>query len=666
MELRPRKGRSAHPPSTPSEGKHSSRKPPQSVSRKKPASSPIFIPSDNEATDPKHNLLGSYPDFVQDKHESVLLPETPISEFVTSTQKALSSTIKQKKKAASHVKKKVTKVREITQQDSIAMEDAFPINDCNTVPLDTVHLDDTGTGDQICALKDADATKTITNSAYKDSSKLDREIIVKNCKNTQSAKKKSAAKSGRGERRILESEEVARITRDDKVDQVNVQEPDAPFPAVSDGCYQTLSLTLSDDVTAQASGELQVDLCVRKNLASTLEEDVQVQDSKASSKKKSRSNKKNFNEDRLSRKLFEESSLLSPDTEPDSSKEEETRMDRKKIEKSDKMSSEKEFTEEGIGSECIQTYASDEPSHRDPFSGNERGKERGTVFDNALEVEHDKMKGVATHIEDHNNTDDDNDSNASSSSDEDEAYLASIFASALKAHLHISEPSLPGKPMAMQSEQDVEEGENVSRKDAVKGSHLNGNNGRLGGCGLSWAPKVALSAPKSCRPQQAGPSKSSPSKIWEKDRCLVDGLCVPPPDPAKLNKLARQQKKDTIGNKWYNLSAPTITPELKKELQIVKLRGVLDPKRHYKAEDSKGLPKYFQVGTVIGGPADFYSGRLTKKEQKNSLANELLSNTSLSNYRKRKYLEIQDQKQAGGKGFMKKKKMKRTPAWAKI
>ncbi|KAH7293759.1 hypothetical protein KP509_28G041200 [Ceratopteris richardii] len=109
-----------------------------------------------------------------------------------------------------------------------------------------------------------------------------------------------------------------------------------------------------------------------------------------------------------------------------------------------------------------------------------------------------------------------------------------------------------------------------------------------------------------------------------------------------------------------------MTPELKQELQLVKLRGVLDPKRHYKAEDSRGLPQYFQVGTVVGGPADFYSGRLTKREQKASLASELLADSSLSAYRKRKYLEIQDQKQAGGKGFFKKKQKKRKPSWAQI
>lgn len=28
---------------------------------------------------------------------------------------------------------------------------------------------------------------------------------------------------------------------------------------------------------------------------------------------------------------------------------------------------------------------------------------------------------------------------------------------------------------------------------------------------------------------------------------------------------------------------------------VVQLRGVVDPKRHYKANDTKGVPKFFQV-----------------------------------------------------------------------
>ena len=37
-----------------------------------------------------------------------------------------------------------------------------------------------------------------------------------------------------------------------------------------------------------------------------------------------------------------------------------------------------------------------------------------------------------------------------------------------------------------------------------------------------------------------------------------------------------------------------MTPEIKRDLQLLKSRSVLDPKRFYKRDSSKGLHKFFQ------------------------------------------------------------------------
>lgn len=52
-----------------------------------------------------------------------------------------------------------------------------------------------------------------------------------------------------------------------------------------------------------------------------------------------------------------------------------------------------------------------------------------------------------------------------------------------------------------------------------------------------------------------------------------------------------------------------MTDETKRDLKLLRLRGTFDPKRFYKSSDhKKGLPKFFQVGTVVESSADFYSG----------------------------------------------------------
>ena len=49
---------------------------------------------------------------------------------------------------------------------------------------------------------------------------------------------------------------------------------------------------------------------------------------------------------------------------------------------------------------------------------------------------------------------------------------------------------------------------------------------------------------------------------------------------------------------WYNLPATQMTPEIEQDMKIMKMRNILDRKRHYKKNDSSTLPKYFQVGCI--------------------------------------------------------------------
>jgi hypothetical protein len=49
-----------------------------------------------------------------------------------------------------------------------------------------------------------------------------------------------------------------------------------------------------------------------------------------------------------------------------------------------------------------------------------------------------------------------------------------------------------------------------------------------------------------------------------------------------LNARDRAEKRDTAGLGWFDLPAPTVTPTLRRELELLRARGVLDPKRKYK------------------------------------------------------------------------------------
>lgn len=55
------------------------------------------------------------------------------------------------------------------------------------------------------------------------------------------------------------------------------------------------------------------------------------------------------------------------------------------------------------------------------------------------------------------------------------------------------------------------------------------------------------------------------------------------------------QREKSAGRGWFDLPATQLTPEVKNDLKILKLRNALDPTQHYRANDSKQPPKYFQV-----------------------------------------------------------------------
>ncbi|XP_066153210.1 deoxynucleotidyltransferase terminal-interacting protein 2 [Euwallacea fornicatus] len=125
-------------------------------------------------------------------------------------------------------------------------------------------------------------------------------------------------------------------------------------------------------------------------------------------------------------------------------------------------------------------------------------------------------------------------------------------------------------------------------------------------------------------------------------------LKIVPQYEVSKKKLQQERKKErdkTKGKSWYGLPATEMTDELKQDLEVLQMRSVLDPKRFYKKNDLKVLPKYFQVGKVLDAPLDFYNNRLTKKERKRTLVDELLSDAEFQKYNKRKFKEIEEEKQ---------------------
>ena len=104
-----------------------------------------------------------------------------------------------------------------------------------------------------------------------------------------------------------------------------------------------------------------------------------------------------------------------------------------------------------------------------------------------------------------------------------------------------------------------------------------------------------------------------------------------------------------------------LTPEFKRDFQLLNMRGTLDPKRFYKKESAKAKPPAFsQVGTVVAGPAEYFSSRIPNRERKRTFVEEILANDESAKRFKKKYQEVQTAKTSGRKAFYKKLKEKRS------
>ncbi|KAL4944746.1 hypothetical protein BDV06DRAFT_77257 [Aspergillus oleicola] len=119
-----------------------------------------------------------------------------------------------------------------------------------------------------------------------------------------------------------------------------------------------------------------------------------------------------------------------------------------------------------------------------------------------------------------------------------------------------------------------------------------------------------------------------------------------------VSRLTSKKDKPTAGSDWFDLPQTELTPELKRDLQLLRMRSILDPKRHYKKENGKAQPpKYSQVGTIVEGPTEYFSGRITKRDRKKTFVEEALVLERENRRFEARYNDVQEKKRSGKKAF---------------
>lgn len=197
------------------------------------------------------------------------------------------------------------------------------------------------------------------------------------------------------------------------------------------------------------------------------------------------------------------------------------------------------------------------------------------------------------------------------------------------------------------SDDEEEEDEPVDNHDNSAGTTRNNNN-------LTWRPSLQLPDTTTKNYNSKRSSGLPTTTTTTITSSTFSSLArVPHPDTKQASKFAKKNNPpppDTAGRQWYDLPATTITDEVKRDLRTLRLRSTFDPKVFYKKTDSGKFPKYFQMGRVIEGATDFYSGRLTNSQRKRTFTDEIMADPHLDQVRKKRFNKLQEERGKWSRG----------------
>lgn len=135
---------------------------------------------------------------------------------------------------------------------------------------------------------------------------------------------------------------------------------------------------------------------------------------------------------------------------------------------------------------------------------------------------------------------------------------------------------------------------------------------------------------------------------FSKGTCLADLAPVTMSKASTSAVSTTSTTSKTTGPQWFNMETPEVTPEIERDLRMIRLRAYMNPNKFYKRDDfaSKKLPEHFQIGTVIAGVGE---KSLKRKERHNTITGEILANEEVRKYAKRVFDEVQGKAASGGK-----------------
>ncbi|GAC72684.1 uncharacterized conserved protein [Moesziomyces antarcticus T-34] len=288
---------------------------------------------------------------------------------------------------------------------------------------------------------------------------------------------------------------------------------------------------------------------------------------------------------------------------------------------------------------------------------------------NVINAEKDDASSKASSdSEDDSASDSDSDSSSSASSDdsssdsssddddEEDAPAAADLSALLKASQQAYKQRTPAAP----AKNRFEDNQDVISFDA------DASEARDSKRAAKNVPLV-VRAKQQVSKSQPGPSKKKEDKLDKQIEALEQGAI---PAEVKKSKHARTVQT-TAGSNWFDMpefgasssrlaalkkqsaadsghakvtggdARLASAEQLRREVQALRLRNALDPKRFYRASaKNQAMPKFAQLGKIIASPLE-PKAVLSRKEQGRTVVEELIRDAEAASYAKRKFSESQ-------------------------
>ncbi|RDD44366.1 rRNA-processing protein fcf2 [Trichoplax sp. H2] len=161
--------------------------------------------------------------------------------------------------------------------------------------------------------------------------------------------------------------------------------------------------------------------------------------------------------------------------------------------------------------------------------------------------------------------------------------------------------------------------------------------------GVNMSPSRHLSIYKSLPVLGVDLNADSPGILRSDDDCMMTQQLnhvakTPKVVKAVSRKKIHQASSTAVRLLDSNSGTATLTPEMEADLEILKMRHVLDPKRHYKTV-LRNPPKLFQMARIVKTPKGLFSSQFRKSDRMS--VEDFLVDTKFRKYCTKKFMEIQ-------------------------